>query len=838
MRLSVSQLLGFLSLFSVATSSGADDLLTDYHNEVRPILAKLCFDCHGPDKAKGDLRIDTLNADLVHGDGTGADAETWLDALDQINLEEMPPSKSPQPTSAERQQLVDWIGRALRAAAEAQRYADGRVVSRRLTRYEYANTLRDLLGLQMDFARELPPDPASPEGFLNNGNTLEMSGTQVETYLAAARQALATAIVEEGAGKPEIHRFEVADTAVGKLPRRKDGGAEPVNPEFVVDVKTFPREGEFRLTIRAGAQVPAGHDFPRMRVSLGNVPGIIHVPRKLVGEVDVTAPAEAPETFEFRGRIEDFPQPGDQSFGSGVSFHGMVVLIDFLDAEGRELRYADRTYSDPKAGNKKQQAEAEAARKKAAAELPPDGERLDVLIDSVVFEAPTITTWPPPTHTCWLAAAQGIDDEIQRAEAVVGPFLERAFRRPVTEAETASYVALFEQVRPRTESFNAAIREVFAAALVSPHFLYRIETRENPEQTEPVTDHELAGRLSYFLWSTLPDTRLLDLANRGRLSDPEVLAGEIERLLDDRRTTEFADRFADQWFDLDALDRVAVNPEFYPDFDNDLKDAMRTEARGVMREILLGDLSCLELIDSNWTVANRALAVHYGLADRPRTGEFRRVSLAPGERRGGILSQGAFLVAQSDGQMPHPIKRAVWILDRLLDSPPPPPPPDVPVLDPESADLAGLSLKEQLAVHREKESCRDCHLGIDPWGIPLEHFDATGRWRETAPVRLAGKGKKQGARAAAPVPADATTTLPDGTAIDGLAQLKRYLLLEQREAFARSVVKRLMSYALGRSLDFGDRETVERLTVDFIENDFRLRHLIVALATDEVFRTK
>jgi hypothetical protein len=309
-------------------------------------------------------------------------------------------------------------------------------------------------------------------------------------------------------------------------------------------------------------------------------------------------------------------------------------------------------------------------------------------------------------------------------------------------------------------------------------------------------------------------------------------------MMDDPSCNEFVNHFADQWFDLQALDRVAVNPEFYPDFDNHLKAAMREETRGFLREILVHDRSCLELLQADWTVANRMLARHYGLADVPETSQFQRVSLRPQDRRGGILTQGAFLLSRSDGQRPHPIRRAVWILDRLLDSPPASPPADVPDLDADAADLASLTLKQQLEVHRQKESCRSCHEGIDPWGIPLEHFDAVGVWREKSPVRVSDANKnKANAQSTAPV-VDAAAVLPSGDQVDGADDLKSYLSEQQRELFARSVVKRLAAYALGRSLDLGDRVAINSLTSEFIANEFRLRHLILSLVQSDLFHTK
>ncbi|NNE93192.1 MAG: DUF1592 domain-containing protein [Verrucomicrobiales bacterium] len=435
--------------------------------------------------------------------------------------------------------------------------------------------------------------------------------------------------------------------------------------------------------------------------------------------------------------------------------------------------------------------------------------------------APVLTSWPPPSHLS-LVGSKSEKPEAERARAALEKFLPRAFRRPVSDLEIEQHFAIYEHIRPKSESFEAAMRETFAAVLVSPNFLHLIETND---------DFSIASRLSYFLWSTMPDQRLSDLAQSGKLSDRSVLEAEVERMIDDPRASEFVTRFADQWFDLGGLDRVAVNPEFFPDFDDDLKAAMQTETREVFGEILRGDLSCLELIDSNWTIANRALATHYGLKNRPRSGQFERVALLPEDGRGGILGHGSFLLSNSNGEASHPIKRAVWILDRLLDSPPAPPPPDVPELDAESPDFANLTLKEQLAAHREKAACNDCHAGIDPWGIALENFDASGLFRTEAAVRIGKKGAP-----AKPAPKlDPVTELPNGTALTGADELKRYLLEERREHFARAVVNRMATYALGRSLDLGDREELEKLRTDFAANDFRLRGLIVDLVTNDLF---
>ena len=802
---------------SGAAVFAADDFVSRFERDVRPLLSRLCFDCHGAKAQKGDFRLDNVDADVVNG----RDAETWHDVLNRVNLGEMPPPKATQPSSEERRVLVDWLTSALRRAAEAKRFADGRVLMRRLTRYEYQNTMRDLLGVELDYTAELPPEPRSPDGFLNNGATLEMAPTQFEAYLKAARRGLAEAIVS--GEMPTVHRLSSRHTAVGRLPTRPVAGHEPARPEFLASLEDFPRTGSFEIRIRAGAIVPPGHDRPRLRLSLGCVPGIVHVPRKIVGEVDVTAPVDAPETLTFRGRIEDFPQPGDTPFGN-VAFNGMIALVDFLDADGRELRDPQRTYAVPRPANKKKKKPG-TARPRATPPPLPEDTKLDIVVSSFEFEAPVVVSWPPLTHTRILFDSELRNDEPAYARRVLQQFMTRAFRRSVGDDEVEQTAQFFDAIRPAASSFEDAIRETLAAVLVSPHFLYIVEPRPTgSESALKLTDFELAARLSYFLWSSMPDDELFAIASEGRLSEPETLAGQVQRMLSDERAEEFLTRFADQWFDLGALDRVAVNPEFFPKFDSRLKLDMRNQMRAFLAEIVRNDLSCLSLLDSDWTMLNRPLAVYYGLPG-PRSRQFERVALPAESRRGGVFGQAAFLLSNSTGEESHPIKRAVWVLDRLLDSPPASPPPDVPELDAESPDLAGLSLKEQLAAHRQKEACANCHRGIDPWGIPLENFDAIGVWR----TELKRSKTK---------PVDASSVLPDGTEISGLDDFRQYLIEHRKRQFSRAVVKRLAGYALGRSLDLGDEPMVQQLGQRFADGGFRLNRLIVELVASEAFQSK
>jgi len=811
----------------VAAVAPQADAPATFRQEVRPLLQRYCFECHGPERQEADVRLDTLDPDLVAGN----DAEIWHDALNRINLGEMPPPKSKQPTDAERERIVGWLNAEFRRLATAKCSTGGRVVMRRLTRYEYQNTMRDLLGVDLDYAKELPPDPPSPEGFLNNGVTLEISPLQWEFYLAAARRGLAEAIVI--GDRPREYHVQVEKSATGRLPRGTGGDQGPAEPEFILDLKEFPRSGEFVVRLRAGAKLAPDKAFPRLRVSLGFQPGIVHVPRKVLGELDVTSPLDAPATYEFRGRIEDFPQPGDVPFGN-TAYQGMIVLVDFLDADGNNLR--------PVGDKPASQQPANSGGKAGKASSDNFNRSYDVVVSSAEFLSPTRVDWPPPSHTQILFPRAASLDDREYVGQVVRRFAERAWRRPLSPTEIEPWLALYDRLRPGMPSLEEAVREVLAGVLIAPDFLYLVERRTTDAGPEPLNDHELAARLSYFLWNTLPDDELREAADRGELRDAKSLSRQVRRLLDDRRSEQFAYQLADQWFDLAALDRVAVNPQFHPDFDDRLKDDMRRETQAFLAEIIRADLSCLNLLDSDFAMLNRPLAKHYGLSG-PRGTTFERVALAPGDRRGGVLTQGSFLLGGSNGESSHPIKRAVWILDRLLDDPPASPPPDVPELDPNRRNLAGLSLKRQLELHREKASCNSCHRGIDPWGVPFESFDAVGLWRTEIqgerPARPAVRAKGNASETATKgVPVDGRSELPDGTLVDGPSELKHVLVAQRREQFARAVVRRFLSYALGRSLDFGDEPTVDALTQNFLAAELRPRALIEEIVLCDRFRNK
>lgn len=806
---------GWLTVVCLASASGriaADDVRPgNFKRHVQPLLVKYCYGCHGAKKKSADLSLQGLDSDLVKG----KDAESWHDVLNKLNLGQMPPKKAAQPTASERATIVKWLNAELQRAAAAKRSTGGRVVMRRLTRYEYANTMRDLLGIDLDYAADLPPESVSVDGFRNNGRTLGMSPLQLEIYLKTARRALGKAIVT--GPRPRVYKYQTEKSV--KTRRRRNAAATgnrmPPGGQFLAKLTEFPREGEFIIRVKASARSGKGNAWPRLSVAVG-VRADVRAPKKTVNEIDIDATLGNSRVYTFRGRMEDFPQPG-----KNPKFPGLLITLthesDTALPPGKRRRKRNRNKKQPKKEDPNQPL---------------------IVIDRVEFAGPIFDAWPPSSHTRIMLPSKSTGDKSAYAREIVTRFMRRAYRRPIRKPEADRMMALFATIRKRSDSFEAAIRDVLAVVLISPDFLYLLEppTTGKPGQTaQPLSDHQIAARLSYFLWGTMPDARLSRLADQGTLRDGKILAKLVRSMIADNRSQRFVKHFTDQWLDLSGLDRVAINPEYYPKFNDRLKRDMRLETEHFFAEILRKDLSALNLLDSKFAMLNNPLAKHYGLAG-PRGRAFERVALKPSDHRGGLLAQASMLLINSTGEDSHPIRRAVWIRKRLLDDTPPPPPPDVPELNSKQPDFAALPLKKQLEIHRKKAACYSCHKTIDPWGIPLENYDAVGRWR-TKVVKPAG-GKRRRKNRTKTSPVDAVGEFPDGTKLAGIQALQQHLLTKERDRFARAVVKKLFAYALGRSAELSDRKTIDQLAKQFAEKEYRLSDLIVAIVQSRQFQTK
>lgn len=801
----------FLMMAVVSLVTWKQALVTcaaDFEKQVKPILVRRCVACHGPEEDSGSIRLDTLSTDLIND---AVAAETWHDVLNVLNRGEMPPEGEPQLTEKERDVLAGWVTEQIQHAVRVRRSTGGQVVIRRLNRVEYRNTMRDLLGIDLNYGRNLPPDTPGDDGFLNNGAALSMSALQLEAYLESARNALKQAIVTYD--EPSVADASQTEPVTDKVKQNYTNtlGRSGV---FVLRSKEFPDEGEFLIRIRARAVLPGDAPYPQMKVVLG-YRADTQTPSEVVGVQEVSS-TEFQE-FEFRGRIDEFPrQSRTQS-----KYPGLLIWITNAFDDGKPpLKPRQEVVEVPNAKGKK--------RKQKRTIYPVDPDFPKVEIHSVSFKAPIFESWPPGHHTRILFDDPSrASDEEAYARLVLQRFMRRAFRRPATSNEVQEMVDFFKSVRPEFATFEETMRETLAMVLISPEFLYLVEP--SSDRSRPLTDHEFAARLSYFLWSSMPDDRLFELADAGTLRQPETLTAEVERMLADEKSWNLVEQFCDQWLDLGGLNRVAINPEFYPGFRNELKAQMRLESQHFFAEVLRHDISALAFLDADFAMLNQSLAEHYGLAG-PRGMGFEKIALNPDDLRGGLLTQGSFLLSNSTGEDAHAIKRGVWLRERLLDDPPAPPPPNVPTLNADNRDFGSLPLKEQLVVHRENEACARCHRGIDPWGVALEEFGATGLAREQV--------RRKSGRKVLSLDVDARATLPDGYEVDGVRELKQYLLSKRRGDFARALVSRLLSYGLGRSLELTDRETVENLTDQFLRNDCNLRTLIQQIAASEPFGSK
>ena len=841
----------FTALLSVAQADdGKRDSAVHFEKQVKPVLKQLCFRCHGPEKQEAQLRIDTLNIDLVNSD-TG---DHWEEVLNQVNVGAMPPEDELQPTPAQREAVTSWIHGELKHAAELRRASGDGSSLRRMTGYEYSNTMRDLLGIDLDFSKDLPPEGVAEEGFKNNNYVLGTSSIHLEFFQSIGEMALRKVLrfgdqpkrttikvqpennqVENPyAADPTRYNSEDAarvDMSV-TLGERTDSGVllwmKPADPNApkkntrrfggppasFVDLRKFQLSGPVRVRIKAGGAPSEQGDLPRMLVEFGYFLSNFKVTGE-VAAIEVEASIDDPRVYEFNIRSERYPTTGE--------------LISYLRISNPFDVGASRI---------------------------PKEDYPQLFIDSVEIVVESHDTWPPKSHTDILFKSDlATKDPDTYVRQVLEKFMTRAYRRPPTDIEIARMIRLYDRLHSKNRSFEDSILGVLNAVLCAPGFLL-LDSQADRESARPTSsqlnDYELASRLSYFLWSTMPDDRLFELAERGTLHRPDVLRKEALRMIDDPRSDEFIEHFCSQWLNLDSVYSVAVNPEYFRGFREALKDEMRSETTAFFQTVLRENLSCLSFIDSDFAMLNAPLAKHYRIQGVGGL-QLRKVALSPEDRRGGILTHASVLLGNSSGDDTHPIKRGVWLLERLLGDPPPPPPPAVPTLAENDQTGERQSLKDKLIAHRESEACMNCHRKIDPWGIAFENYNGIGVWRDST-VAEAGDGpasigtpqprkanaakNRQPKRPVRIESVDPRTKLANGTEIEDLDDLKAYLIEHKREEFAETLVRKLLAYSLGRYLEFTDTEAIKSLTADLREDEYRLKNLIVSIVMSEPFRTR
>ncbi len=821
----------YLDTKALAVPDGPPEAdLATFHSEIQPLLKASCVKCHGPDKQKGDFRVDTLDPDMVNG----ADGAWWVEVTDTISQGEMPPPDEEDVELADddRAKVVDWISQELLVASQSQRSEQGHTSFRRLTRYETSYALQDLLGLPYDFAKDLPPETESEDGFQNSSEMLQMTAAQFETYREIAHTALTKATVRGEQPTPvryvitgettednfqsgkirslknlksskeadspktqeKIAKLEqdlwkynpqsahfidlrsgqgfTARSGYGKNSFRpvaaEQSAAVPAVSDYVLSLPrgqsqlidlgdSLPASGTLRLRIRAWRSSTASPSAPDLRVDFGYQPSNNSKTSFPVGEMTIAATADSPEIYDLDiplGEISRNAFRGKFPLGKRPNPSEYLVFLN---------RYSGRE----------------------------DG---GIHIDYIEVTAPYYETWPPASHRRIFAEGSDLD---ARPRDILRDFIHRAWRRPATDAELDKKLALYHAIRPSCDDAQAAMIETLATVISSPHFLYIV-------QTPQPTDYDLATRLAMFLWSSVPDQPLLQLAASGSLSDPAILTQQIERMLTDERAERLAHHFVRQWLGMTLLD--------YQEIDKDLRSAMGREPIEMFAEMLREDSDILDFLHADYTVINERLANHYGIKEVYGS-EFRRVSLQPDSKRGGILTQAGLLAMNADGKHSHPLKRGIWLLENILHDPPPPPPPAVPEIDLADPRILEMTLKERMADHRNDAACASCHEKIDPWGIAFENYDALGRWRTE----------------------DSLGILFNGDKLQGMDGLKRYLLELRQDQFASAMTHKLASYALGRPMSFGDRTSLEQITAQTRRDGDGLKTLIRNIILSDLF---
>ncbi len=834
--------------------------LAGFRSTIQPILTQACVQCHGAETREGNIRIDTLDPDLVHG----SDVSWWLEVVAVLSNGEMPPAGEGHLTDDDRSKVVDWLSSEIQLASAIRRTEQGHSSFRRMTRYEYNYALQDLLGLPFNFAGDLPPESASDDGFHNSSEMLHMTAIQFSTYRDLGLSALKKATVK-GERPPLLHWGITMQAASAELWKKQDEELEKIRQQFMDNPDMQKQElekktSEFRNTpggthyrnLSTGRAVRSSWDYGGARYAWApqhdpteappTFDQVAVIPRgsNLIVELGDRIPDEGTLRVRVRAsRVTDEPRglPSLQlEFGWQASNDSQAsVRVSSQDLEIDAPPGQPKFYQwDIPLTEVHPRNSVRGVWKMGDLPSPSEYIRLvnssvtqgAIQIDFVEVIAPFYEQWPPESHRRIFFDSAKRAAEPDYAREIIAEFTSRAWRRVAADAEIDQKLALFTKIRPVCSSFEEAIVEVLATVLSSPKFLYlaRTDDAEQTSQEQPETrlsDTELATRLSMFLWCSTPDGELLSLAAAGRLGDPEILGNQVNRMLSDPRSGRFAEHFVRQWLGMQLLDYLNVDRKVYSQYDPPLKEAMQREPIAFFQEVLAGNHSVMDFLHADYTLINERLARHYGISD-VYGNQFRRVALDAHHQRGGLLTQAGLLAMNSDGKDSHPLKRGIWVLKSLLNDPPPPPPPAVPVIDLADPEIARLNLKQRMENHRSQAACMSCHSKIDPWGIAFENFDAVGSWR----TEIAGK------------PVDATSLLFNSQELNGVDGLKRFLLEHRQDQFARALVHKMSTWAVGRPLTFGDRSSVDQITSKLRNRGDGLATLMTLIATSDLFRSR
>ncbi len=782
-------------------------------------LKKHCVACHGPEKMKGDVRIDQLSRDFKRG----ADTHHWAELIEQVNSGAMPPKKEPRPTQAEISAFVTNLDARLKEGRAVRMAARPAVTHYRLSRKEYQNTVYDLLGVRYDPAKpgELNEDTLW-HGFERIGSQLSLSPSHVDRYYRAAGLVLDRAFpvtpgearkvrktaaeLRYGGGKQQqaaLDRFGI------KRPLRYL--LFPGNVQNALSSNWFgntgpEQSGLYKMRIQASGIRPPGGQMAHL--SIGKRTGEETVDALI--EFDIQAPEDKPQVYEFEVFLE---MPATLDF--------CVVATDVVD---RRAGAAFRNALSSQGGYIFTHSSESLLLNPNAPQMfdgKGNGIFSTVLLDWIEWEGPLVSEAEKARRKGLLppddATAEIVAEHLQR-------FAEGAWRRPVKKEELEQYLNSYRTERKAGEKTADAYRVALQGVLTSRHFIYLVEG--DTVARERLSDTELASRLSYFLWSSMPDNGLLAAGKSGTLK-AEGLKKEVDRMLADSKSNRFVEDFTRQWLQLHRVGMFPPDKKLYPNYDAWLEESMRAEPVEFFREMFAKNISIDGFIHADWTVANARLCDFYGLPE-PKSSGFQRVSLKPEDHRGGLLTMGAVLGLTSDGTRHRPVHRGVWVSEAIFGKTPPPPPANVSAIEPSPPESPKATLRQKIEAHRNNANCAACHAKIDPLGLAWDNYDAIGQWRTLEKVA-------QG-RGADPM-IDPSGLMPDGRAFKDANDFKR-LLLEDHEKVARAFIEHLCTYALRRVLTVDDQEDLKAIEAEAKKNQFRVKDIVRAVALSDLIRKR
>ncbi len=731
-------------------------------DHIKPVLQQYCFDCHNAEKQKGDVNLVEIskNANLQ------ANREIWEKVVSSVEAGDMPPEKKPQPSGQQRDLLLHFVDGQLSKLDCTTEKNPGRVTLRRLNREEYRHTIFDLLRVNFD-PQDFPNDEVG-YGFDNIADVLSVSPMLMEKYMDAAEEVAKRTIVT-AVDKPVIKHVKGSEfqglkaeagspTEGGSLAFMREGEA--------THAIEFPAKGEYKIRIRATGD-QAGTEPPKMAVRLGD---------KTLGVVDVGAKGSKSSVYQLIAKVE---QPGWNK-----------LAIAYTN------NYSDQDNPDPKLR----------------------GDR-NLYVESVDVEFPPGEAALPESHRSIIPTLPAAGEERAAARKYLAPLLRRAYRRPVDGEEVERIAKFVDLALDHKGTFTEGMQVALEAILSSPQFLFRWEldvARGKPGEVRELSDFEVASRLSYFLWSSMPDEELFQLADKGALRKDGNLEKQIARMLKDWRARSLVNNFADQWLQIRNIYEVSPDPQTFPKWNDELRGLMKEETERYFEAIMQEDRSVSDLLDSDFTFLNEKLAKYYGI-EGVSGNEFRKVQLPANSPRGGVMTQGAVLLATSTPTRTSPVIRGKWIMEQILGTPPPAPPANVPPLTEQKVVDQSASLRQRFTEHSQKAECAACHRLMDPLGFALENFDAIGSWREK-------DGK---------FPIDASGKLKDGRKFKDAKELKA--ALKSGDQFVSTFAEKLMTYALGRGLDFNDRCAVKTVVDQAKSQDNRFSALVMGIVTSDPF---